>query len=361
MTRILFTTLTAIVVWAALLASGVDGALRLASTGAAVFERARTTSPIERALLADADDGRLDRMSLVEAALVASGTTDRARIVQYQADVDRFATTMRRRLHVVRGDQARAEELLLALHKQFLSGRYHATQSDIAITLERGDFNCLSSVILYVALGRSVGVDVRPAVLPGHIIAVLPTTEGRKPVETTYAKWFSAVRDGRVHMAAVPATQSAPPYDRSNAVELSDTELIALVYYNQGYEHLTRNQFAAAWSANEKALSLDPDSHRSRGNFLATINNWSLDLCKHGEFAEARRLVAHGLEMAPDYAPLRANNRHVHRVWVDRLIATGRWSAATQVLTEAIRKWPNERFFAHYLQRVKQHRVSNGV
>jgi tetratricopeptide (TPR) repeat protein len=355
MLRILLTSLIAVVMWAAVLAAGAGGTIRMVSTGDGVPRPSARMSPVERTMFADARDGRFDRMDLIQAALVASGTTDTFQLARYQEQFSQFAAKLRPRIQRIGDPDSRAEALFSALHKDLLDGRYLAAQSDIAITLERGDYNCLSSVILYVALARSCEVDVYPAVLPGHIIAVLSKPDGVKPVETTYARWFVAVRAGRVDHVAVPGAANVAAYDRRQARRLTEPELIALVYYNQGYEHLMQNRFAAAWSANQKALALDPDSDRSRENFLATINNWSLALCERSEFATAQRLVAQGLEVAPDYAPLRANNRHVHRRWAERLAADGQWQAAANLLRRAARDWPDEPFFASYLRRLNQH------
>jgi tetratricopeptide (TPR) repeat protein len=359
MLRIALKSLTTLVLWAAVLATGADGAMRLVSTGQVLQPQPQAAAPAERAMLADAADGRFERVGLIESALIASGTTDTHAIARYELAVDRFTNKLRPQLKRIRSTEARAELLLVALHRQLLDGRYIASQSDIRVTLDRGDYNCLSSVILYVAVGRTLGIDIQPAVLPGHIIATLAGESGPTPVETTYCQWFAAVRQGRVHSAPVPAMEHAAHYDRRQATRLTDPELIALVYYNQGYEHLTHNRFADAWAANHKALLLDPDSHRSRGNFLATINNWSLALCKRGEFVEARRLVSHGLQMAPSYAPLQANNRHVHRMWVERLAADGNWQAAAEVLERATHDWPNEPYFAHYLRSVSQRHIGS--
>ena len=352
MFRLVNILLVPLALWMAVLASSAEGAVRMVSTARVPMPQAAPVSAVERALLADAADDRFDRMSLLEAALVASGTTDQASLARCQRAIAQLASRLAPQIRRLRSTERRAEALLLGLHQHILNGRYIATQSDVRIAVDRGDFNCLSSVILYVALGREFGIEMQPAVLPGHIIAMIPGKNGLKPVETTYAEWFAAVREGRVDTARVPSMENMNPYDRRTATRLADPELIALVYYNQGYEHLTHERFADAWSANQKALKLDPDSHRSRGNFLATVNNWSLALCERGEFVEARQLVAYGLEMAPDYAPLRANNRHVHRLWVEQLAAAGRWQAATDVLEQATRKWPNEPYFAHYLRRV---------
>ena len=357
MLRVVITTLTTLLCWATILVAGAGGTIHAVSTSRSLPVEPRPTSRLEQALLDDAADGRLDRVRLIAAALIASGETNTQTIARHQTDVDRLARRVRPTITRHKTPNAQAEALLVALHREVFTRHYLADQSDIAASLEHGDYNCLSSVILYVALGRTFGLDIRPAVLPGHIVAVLRTENGPRHVETTCAEWFAAVRDGRAASIRVPVAGGSQGYDRRKAKPLSDAELIALVYYNQGYEHLTRNRFVEAYDANQKALALDPDSVPSRGNFLATINNWSLALCRQGKFREASRIVSHGLRVAPGYAPLVASNRHVYRLWVERLVAQGKQRDAIELLRSAAQQWPAELYFAQYLARISRNHL----
>ena len=71
--------------------------------------------------------------------------------------------------------------------------------------------------------------------------------------------------------------------------------MAAMIYYNRGVDLLAEKRFAEAAAANAKALRLDPQNATARGNLLATINNWSIELGKRQHFAEAVNLLRQGL------------------------------------------------------------------
>lgn len=86
-----------------------------------------------------------------------------------------------------------------------------------------------------------------------------------------------------------------------------------MIYYNRGVDLLTANRFAEAAAANAKALELDPQNTPARGNLLATLNNWAIDLARHGHYGRAADLLSQGLAIAPDYAPFKTNVVYLDR------------------------------------------------
>lgn len=302
------------------------------------------TYDLERRLLSDGADGRLDTHSLLEAVLIAGGESDRMRIAAYRRRVEVIARDVRHDVDLTSDDKSRAKQLLHSLHRRVLTGPYLSDQSSVAVSLNNGSYNCLSSVVLYVALADTLGINATPAVLPGHIVAHVACESGPIVVETTCdnARGTSGVRGPIAGTSATnPSTKTAKP--------LTDAEVVALFYYNQGYEHLMRKSYRQALAANEKALRLDPDSERALGNLLATLNNWSLARAAEGDYRHALELVAYGLEHSPNYAPLRANNRHIHRKLVQRLLESGQHAEAQRVLSAAANRWPEDAYFSRLL------------
>src|SRR5206468_4603399 len=121
---------------------------------------------------------------------------------------------------------------------------------------------------------------------------------------------------------------------------VSETGLVAVIYYNRGIDLLRDGRFAEAVSANLRALRLDPENEAAAGNLLASINNWSLSLAAAGRFEDAISLVNRGLAAAPDHEPFHANRRHIYRTWIESLAASGRAADALAVLADARRGDP---------------------
>lgn len=229
--------------------------------------------------------------------LRASGVREPAALARYTHQVAGWADELRA-LPAWRGDdRQRATAVLAWLHRCVLVGRYRADCNDVVVALERGDYNCLTSTVLYVELARRCGLDAVGLEAPGHVLCRVRSPRGNLDVETTCAEWLAAGQ------AALPA----PQHEAAALRELPAEGLAALVHYNRGIELLGQGRYAEALAANQQALALDPRSAAARCNLLATMNNWALELNRRGEQAQALRLLREGRRIAPDYATIRSN------------------------------------------------------
>ncbi len=127
--------------------------------------------------------------------------------------------------------------------------------------------------------------------------------------------------------------------------QVSEVELVATIYYNRGVDLLAEKRFADAAAANAKALRLDPQNATAKGNFLATINNWAIDLGTSGEYEQAAELLRLGLAIDPSYDAVRANYVQLFRQWSEDLCGSGRYDDAVRLLTQASKDQPGEKFF----------------
>ncbi len=92
-------------------------------------------------------------------------------------------------------------------------------------------------------------------------------------------------------------------------------ELVATIYYNRGVDLLAEERFADAAAANLKAVRLDPQNATAKGNLLATINNWAIDLATSGNYEKAAALWQLGLATDPRYDAFRTNYGQLLRQW----------------------------------------------
>jgi tetratricopeptide (TPR) repeat protein len=247
-----------------------------------------------------------DRNWLLPAALAACGERDEARIERAVRKVEAWGEELAGR---VAGDddlRGRAAAVLEFLHVRVLLGGYRTDANDLAATIEGGGYNCVGSTVLFHCLAERCGLQVFAVESPGHVYSVVRSPSGPFDVETTCRDWFGATK----------------PRDaqRSKAVrELSPSGLAALIYYNAGVDHLSAGRFAAAIAANLKALRLDPANSAARGNLLAGLNNWALDLNDRRDFSGAVQLLEHGLQTAPEHRPFHVNYAAVQQRWSDFL------------------------------------------
>jgi hypothetical protein len=330
-----------------------------------------TPSAIEAALSADADQGQWDRISLMAAALAAGGVTDPDRNRQYETLFELRVAELQKSGCMNRPPRQRAEEIFEFLHRRILRGGYRVDCSDLSDTLVRGHFNCLTASILFNCLARRCGLTVQTIQLPGHARSRLILPEGPLDIETTCPEWFSA-RAGAGKTRAGPRDDaengqfsglagvhvpvfSAPPAVSEEQADLSentigmrsagpdnparvlsDVQLVATVYYNRGIELLRQERFAEAAAANARALRLDPASVTARGNLLATLNNWAIQLGSERKFSAAAQLLQDGLALDPGYEKFHTNYVVLHRRWIESLVDSGRLQEARRVARQVV-------------------------
>jgi len=102
---------------------------------------------------------------------------------------------------------------------------------------------------------------------------------------------------------------------RQTARVVSPIQAAAMFYYNRGVTLLSAGKYAEAAAANLKALRLDPQNLLARGNLLATLNNWSIELGRQNRYAEAAELLREGLRLDNRHPVLTENLARLQSRW----------------------------------------------
>ncbi|TVS19303.1 MAG: tetratricopeptide repeat protein [Planctomycetaceae bacterium] len=302
-------------------------------------------SPLEGRLLEEMAEGRLERFSLLEAGLIASGVDCPVELSQY---VDRFTTVTYQAFlssdSVATDAAIQADELLQRLHRLVLIGDYDPFCTEIDRTLATGTFNCVTSTILFQYLARLHGLTVTTIGQPDHVFCRIP---GYPPItiETTSPQGRiegEFDRTGRGHWGS---HGSLSPDVSTDERVLTDVQLIAKIYYNRAVVLLKADAHAAALPWLLRATGLDPDDTLARNNLLACLNNWALEETRSEDFLEALRLLEQGKAIAPDYEAFTHNAIYVYLRWAEHLAAQQRLPEALQVLDEARQQHPTVSLF----------------
>ncbi len=317
-------------------------------------------SRVEERLFADAADAAWDNHSLLAAALVASGVDQEDRLVYYQLVVGQWVDELRRSRRMTGAPARQAQELLEFMHRRILRGGYALDCTDLTSALDHGRFNCVSASVLFHCLAEQFGLRVCGLETPGHAMARVLLPDGNLDVETTCPEWFRVAGDPKKRAeSAAPALAAPCSAVRADSTfrQVTDVQLVAMIYYNRGVDLLGQKRFAEALAANAKALRLDPSSTTARGNLLATLNNWAISLSGEGSFVRAVELLREGIAVDSGYAPFQTNYLRVHRQWVEQLCKRQCYREALDVLGEAARVRPEEPYFAHARQEVQRRRT----
>lgn len=295
-------------------------------------------APVEEQLLVDAASGRLNGRTLWRAALVASGVHDPSALGRYERRLEDWALELRAKMASESGHRKRGQAVFEFLHARVLTGRYQVNCTNVRHTLATGNYNCVSSAILFNCLAERVGLRTLAGELPGHAFSWLIADGERLAIETTCPTWFNIMDRPGSRQQVVAATSGHAAGQLPLTRDLSPAAVVALVYYNQGVEWLGEGRYPDAIGANLKALRLDSSAETARSNLLAAVNNWALDLADRREFAHAASLVRHGQQMDPSHRTYYVNEGAILQRWADQLVSEGRFSDAVQMLSTLARQ-----------------------
>jgi tetratricopeptide (TPR) repeat protein len=304
---------------------------------------------LEERLFADAADGRLTEFSPFEAALVAGGVEDTDTLHRYQQTAAALVEQLRHSTALDGTPAEQAEAIFEFMHRQVLYGGYDLAYTDLRRVLDEGRFNCVSATVLFNYLAGELGLECRGLEMPGHAMTRVTLPGGTLDIETTCPRWFRLMGDPKRQEAAVKMIGNSLPADHAKAREVSPIQLAAMIYYNRGVDLLAEKRFAEAAKVNAKALRLDPQNATARGNLLATINNWSIELGSSQHFAEAVDLLRQGLALDAKFTAFAQNYVHVHHQWADHLCQTGHFEEALDILSRAAAEMPDR----DYLRRAQ--------
>lgn len=310
----------------------------------------------EHRFLGECLDEKNVSYSLMEASIIASHPSNPTMANRLARSYKQAESRLLSRITPTDSKLQRAEKILVFMHEELMLGGYQLEQTTMENLFSNGRYNCVTATILYCCLGRAAGLEVRAVELPGHAMCWVKTERGEIDVETTCATWFQYLDDAQTRKRVIRdlIRQAQDDVDTAQVRAISDRELIAKVYYNRGVDFLAVKDFRSALESNAIALLLDPTSHTTKGNLLATINNWALNLCYEGKFTQSAELLRKGILEEPEYAMFRKNHVHVYHCWIDNLYRSGRLQEALTVSHLALSEQPAEEHFIKLNQQLQE-------
>jgi tetratricopeptide (TPR) repeat protein len=246
--------------------------------------------PLDDRLAAEAKNSSLQALDFVGAALIAGGVDDECELVGWRANYE----TARRDFVEKLAELPQAERLQALhkmLHDRILVGQYRREASDLRQVLARGDYNCLSSLVLYLDVCQAAGFSPEIRLRRGHVFL---RVDGA-PIEPGSRQWPEVERDAEG--------------EESGERSLGQIELLGKFYYNRGIARLEERDFEAGLALLAQSLVLDPADADARANLAAGLNNWAVEHCREGRYDAAARLIEQGLALDASFGPLLANEQ----------------------------------------------------
>ncbi len=260
---------------------------------------------LEARLIADANDGRLDDVDLVDAALLASGVAE-VDLAAQGAQLRTAIGAARAQAKTQTSAKKRGDRLLRALHATVLR-TYVENQSRVDTIIATGEFNCLSSAVLF-AIAADGLVEAPRGMLSMTHAFVRATMEGKAAdVETTTAGGFAVDRRQlvtreflRQRGVGEGMSEAALLKDLHSPEEVPLVGLIAALYSNRAVHAIRGGDVEGA------ALAFDRSTAVATGQLKIRVANWragllgnaATGLLRAGRSAEARALLLVGIDGA---------------------------------------------------------------
>ncbi len=262
-------------------------------------------TPLEAQLIADAADGRLDTTDLLTASLIASGVADND-VAAVASQVRAAVAPARAQAQTQTSSLKRGDRLLRALHATVMR-RYAEGQSRVDTIVATGEFNCLSSAVLFAVAAEGLLEAPRGMLSTTHAF-VRATVDGKAvDVETTTQGGFAVDRRLlvtreflRQRGVGEGLSEAALLYDLQHPEEVTLLGLVAALYSNRAVQALRRGDVEGAAAAFDRSTRLATGQLKVRvANWRAgLLNNAALGLLRDRKAAEARGLLLVGLDGA---------------------------------------------------------------
>ncbi len=151
---------------------------------------------------------------------------------QSEAILNKWYHTLEAKLSGLSG-AALGDALLKLLHQEFLH-QYSAEQTRLDVLLKTGDYNCVSSALVYLILGRRLGLTVEAVEVPSHAFCRVQVGTW-VDVETTTAQGWDPGTKKAFHdeFGHVTGYSYVPPGDYTQRRNLDARGLLGLVLQNR--------------------------------------------------------------------------------------------------------------------------------
>ena len=210
---------------------------------------------LEEALFEDTRDGRLNRVGLEQAILIAS-EIDQDHLPLYVQKIDSLYNQIALRYPMKKFSPFQKGQTILKFLHQTVLRHYDASATEIQTALDTGKYNCVSATLLFNILCSRFGVRTAGVEVPTHLYAILfdpALKNGSVEVQTTSPQGFfikGFFRNEFIYDSAIQTWQGKRT--------ITDVELIGVVYYNRGIYWIKQKAFGRALPFYQKALTLDP-------------------------------------------------------------------------------------------------------
>lgn len=229
--------------------------------------------------------------------IIASGITDEEEFKLYKEKINEIRNLAKSELsqYVEEGAYDFGKRLLSWIYEKGILKKYFETATLFQDMIYKGEYNCLTSSILYSLLYTEFGYKVNGILTSNHAFCMVYTDRGNIDVETTLAKGFDPGTKEIRNTGSSTIITFVPKQNYNNRNEVDILTLIATLYPNSISLRKIEKDLDKQIIMAKKAYYLSPDTKMYNDNLVRAFNRAALEHINKSEYDEAYRHLEEAL------------------------------------------------------------------
>jgi hypothetical protein len=236
-------------------------------------------------------DDRGDSVDIASAALIASGIDDLASRRQYLARFNELTAGAGEAMAGKKTVGTKAVAVMDYLVKNVYTGEGIASEVEVEHVLDEGNYNCVSSAVVYTVVASRLGLKTCPVNEPGHVFLRLANFY----VEPVDHKCETAKHhDKRVTREAEKNKNAANDriFQGKETFDTTNTGLVGEIYYNRSTKLGAEGKADEAALLKLKAACMAPDSPLVVYGVDMYLQKWFKQVMVQKQYTEAKKIAA---------------------------------------------------------------------
>ena len=343
------------------------------------------------------DNGETNDLELhYDGFIIASGITDEEEFKFYRGKLDEIRNLAKKDLsqYTEEGAYAFGKRLLNWLYSSGVLKKYFETSTLFQDLIYKGEYNCLSSSILYSLLYSEFGFKVTGVLTSSHAFCTVYTEQGKIDVETTISRGFNPGQKEIRNTGNSTIVTFVPQGNYRDRNEVDIFTLIATLYpnsislkkiekdlekqlvmakkayylspntkmyndnlvnaYNRlALDYLDKNNFEAAYKTLEEAYMFDSNNAMTKNNRIHYYNTIGTSYLSQKDYPNAIQTYKLGIADIGDDAKVLRNNLKVsYYNYAVTEYNERRYNNANDISEEALKLFPNDKDFMRLLSSI---------
>ena len=272
-------------------------------------------TPLEKEFFTKIDNGDTNDIELYyDGFIIASGITDEDEFKFYREKLDDIRKMAKDELsqYVDEGAYDFGNRLLLWIYDKGILKKYFETSTLFQDMISKGEYNCLSSSILYYLLYSEFGYEVKGVLTSSHAFCTVYTEKGPIDVETTVAKGFNPGTKEIRNTGTSTIVTFVPKQNYNNRNDADILTLIATLYPNSISLRKIENDLDKQLTMAKKAYYLSPYTEMYNENLVNAYNRAALDALKTKDYEKSYTYLKEAYEFNPNNTMTKKNTEHYY-------------------------------------------------